>query len=66
MTKQPQKGAPSSTDDPALHPYETFLDGLPAWQVAALKAHTNWPAGRAVTRAQFDDALKAMKGEVIK
>ncbi|GGL15872.1 hypothetical protein [Deinococcus radiotolerans] len=57
-----QKEPPTSSERAA---FETHLTDLPAWQVAALKAHTRWPEGREVTAAEFQAALKAALGEVI-
>lgn len=66
MTKATPKDAPSSTPEAErAQPFETYLSGLPAWQAAAVRASTNWPAGYAVTPAQFRDALKAATTEVI-
>jgi hypothetical protein len=57
VDKEAEKG-------PAL-PFEQHATGLPAWELAAVRVSQNWAVGREVTEAEFQDALEAVRSEVI-
>ncbi|MCD0156014.1 hypothetical protein [Deinococcus sp. 6GRE01] len=66
--KSTEKPSSSKPTDPAAPrvPCETLLAALPAWEAAAVRAHANWPAGREVTQAEFEEAHSAALKEVIR
>ncbi len=47
--------------EPERRPFEQWAEAkkTPAWKLAAAKAHENWPLGREVTEAAFDQAVRA-------
>lgn len=65
-TDTPPAAPPASPPESGRQPYETHLAGLPAWQQAALRAHTRWPDGREVTAQEFKQALEQAAGQVIR
>lgn len=64
QTENTQEQA-APTNPEARLPFEQHAAGLAAWELAAVKAGQNWPAGREVTLAEFQAALAAVHGEVI-
>ena len=68
MDSPPEAPASSNTPTPTstVKPFEQHAVSLQPWELAALKVSAGWAAGREVSESDFQTAVDAMRGEVIK
>lgn len=59
------RAAATKPERQAVEDWATELD-TPRWLLAAARQKHGWPQGRLLTRAEFEKALRATEGEVIR
>jgi len=60
-TSEPAEVTPAKPDEMRLVEEHAYAQGLPAWELAALRQATGWAPGKTVSAEQFGQAVELLR-----